>query len=324
MNWVDGVILVTFLIYTLEGLRRGFIEQTLELIGFFLTIVISLWTYQPLGHWLVDNVGLQQIPAELLAFLLDWVILQTLYSIALKYAYPLIPVKLRTTVTNRVAGVVPAMLKAFIIIAVILTVVVGVPVPAQLKTAITTSALGSRFVDRSSQVEASINRVFGRDIKKSLTFLTVPAQTEEIVAPDERIDLKFTTDDVTIDPSSEQRMLKLVNEERLKVGLKALVWDESLVKVARAHSVDMFKRGYFAHENLDGLSPFDRINNANIEYQAAGENLAYTATVELAHAGLMRSPGHRANILEEDFGRVGIGVIDGGIYGKMFTQNFRD
>lgn len=324
MNWVDGAIVLTFVLYTLEGLRRGFIEQSLELAGFFLTIIIGLWTYQPIGRWLVDNVGVQQSAAQPLAFLLDWVVLQVLYSVALKFAYPLIPLKLRTAVPNRIAGVLPALLKSFVIIAVILTVLAVATVPAPLKQAITNSTLGSKFVGQSSRVELVVNRIFGGDIKKSLTFLTVPAQNEEIIAPDERIDLKFTTDDVTIDPSSEQRMLRLVNEERQKVGLTALVWDEALAKVARAHSMDMFARGYFSHENLDGKSPFDRIDKAGIEYQAAGENLAYTASVDLAHAGLMRSPGHRANILEEDFGRVGIGVIDGGIYGKMFTQNFRD
>lgn len=324
MNWVDGVIIVTFLIYLAEGLRRGFIEQLLELIGFFITIFVALWTYQPLGVWLVDNVGVQQTAAEPLAFLLDWVFLQVLYSIALRYAYPLVPEKIRTAVTNRVAGAVPALLKATIIVAVLLTVIAILPVPERLKNSVNNSTLGSSFVARSGDVESLLNRVFGRDIKQSLTFLTVPAQNEEIIAPDERVDLKFTTDDVKIDTTSEQTMLRLINQERLKEGLPALVWDEAAAKVARAHSVDMFKRGYFSHENPDGLSPFDRMEKAGITYSAAGENLAYAATVELAHAGLMRSPGHRANILEKDFGRVGIGVIDGGIYGKMFTQNFRD
>jgi uncharacterized protein YkwD len=119
-------------------------------------------------------------------------------------------------------------------------------------------------------------------------------------------------------------MLVLINQERAKAGLAALAWDEDLAKVARAHSTDMFARGYFAHKNPDGLSPFDRMANAGITFKAAGENLAYAATVELAHGGLMRSPGHRANILEKDFGRVGIGIIDAGPYGKMFTQSFRD
>jgi uncharacterized protein YkwD len=38
----------------------------------------------------------------------------------------------------------------------------------------------------------------------------------------------------------------------------------------------------------------------------------------------MKSPGHRENIMHKDFGRVGIGIMDGGIRGLMVTQNFRD
>lgn len=38
----------------------------------------------------------------------------------------------------------------------------------------------------------------------------------------------------------------------------------------------------------------------------------------------MESPGHRANILNPEFGRLGIGILDGGIYGLMITQNFRN
>ena len=84
----------------------------------------------------------------------------------------------------------------------------------------------------------------------------------------------------------------------------------------------MFEKGFFSHYNLQGESPFDRMDKAGISYVAAGENLALTPTVAIAHQGLMDSPGHRANILSPDFGRIGIGVIDGGIYGKMFVQEF--
>ena len=66
------------------------------------------------------------------------------------------------------------------------------------------------------------------------------------------------------------------------------------------------------------------MEKAGISYQAAGENLAYAPNVDVAHTGLMNSEGHRANILSADFGKVGIGVIDGGVYGKMFVQEFTD
>lgn len=324
MNWTDGVIIFVFLLYLYEGYRRGFIEQCLELVGFVVTIFAAIWTYQPLANFLVTRVGLIQNAAEAAGFLLIWVAWQALYSLVLRLSYPAIPYKIRTSVSNRLAGIVPATLKATVIVAVLLTMTVIMSVPVQLKEEINSSAIGSKFVAQSSKVEAALSSIAGRDIKQSLTFLTVPAQTEEIVAPDERVDLKFSTTDVTVDTSSEQKMLNLVNSERAKAGLPALKWNQQLAEVGRNHAKDMLAKGYFAHENLDGLSPFDRMDRANFTYTAAGENIAYAANVDLAHGGLMRSPGHRANILSKDFGRVGIAVIDGGIYGKMFAQEFAD
>lgn len=322
MNWVDLIIILTFLVYLTEGLRRGFLEQLLELLGFFITVFLALWTYQPIGRWLVAHVGLQQLVAEPMAFLLDWVLLQSLYSIALRLLYPLIPPKWRNNEPNHFAGVIPALLKGYIIVSILITMVAILPVPAQLKFEVNSSPLGGHFIAQSSTVESYLDKIFGRDIKESLTFLTVPAQNEQVIESNQKVDLKFTTEDVSVDKVSEQKMFTLLNGERVKAGLPALVWDERLAVVARAHSIDMFKRGYFAHENPDGQSPFDRMAAVGITYESAGENLAYAANVTLAHDGLMRSPGHRANILDKDYGKVGIGVIDGGIYGKMFTQDF--
>ena len=97
-----------------------------------------------------------------------------------------------------------------------------------------------------------------------------------------------------------------------------------MTKLARAHSNDMFVRGYFAHNTPEGKNPFDRMKEARISYLAAGENLALAQTLEIAHTGLMNSPGHRANILNPAFGRLGIGIMDGGFYGLMISQEFRN
>jgi uncharacterized protein YkwD len=61
-----------------------------------------------------------------------------------------------------------------------------------------------------------------------------------------------------------------------------------------------------------------------VRFLIAGENLALAPSVPLAHAGLMNSPGHRANILRRQFGRVGIGIMDGGAHGLIVTQKFRN
>jgi uncharacterized protein YkwD len=117
-------------------------------------------------------------------------------------------------------------------------------------------------------------------------------------------------------------MLDLVNGERTRARLRPLAADERLRQVARAHSLEMFELDYFSHSSPTSGSPFDRMHAAGIPFVVAGENLAYAPNVDIAHQGLMNSPGHRANILRPEFGRVGIGVIRSLVQGSMFTQDF--
>ena len=125
-----------------------------------------------------------------------------------------------------------------------------------------------------------------------------------------------------MDEQAEMQMFIMVNHERMSRGIQALSSDTQLAALARLYGKDMFARGYFSHYNLEGQSPFDRMQAAGISFTAAGENLALAPSTDLAMQGLMNSPGHRANILSTEFHKVGIGVIDGGIYGLMFVQEF--
>ena len=119
-------------------------------------------------------------------------------------------------------------------------------------------------------------------------------------------------------------MLELVNQERASRGLKPLEPDPEMTEVARRHSADMFRRGYFSHYTPEGKDPFERMRESDVRFRTAGENLALAPTLRQAHTGLMNSPGHRANILRPQFGRVGIGILDGGRRGLMVTQKFRN
>lgn len=122
--------------------------------------------------------------------------------------------------------------------------------------------------------------------------------------------------------AEELQLLQLVNEERLQAGLNELKIHPGLVELARLKSKDMIALHYFAHQSPTYGSPFEMMQQAGIAYTYAGENLAGASTVARAHTSLMNSPGHRANILNSNFTHVGIGIVDGGPYGKMVTQMF--
>ena len=120
----------------------------------------------------------------------------------------------------------------------------------------------------------------------------------------------------------EQDIFRLTNLERVKNGLVQLAWSDALASVARAHSQDMVSRNFFSHINPDGLDPYARMSRAGISYTAAAENIAAAATADLIVQSWMNSPGHRANILNPLFGKIGIGVVADSKYGIMATQNF--
>ena len=121
-------------------------------------------------------------------------------------------------------------------------------------------------------------------------------------------------------------VLDLVNTERAKQGLNPLSLDEKLNNVAYAHSKDMADNNFFSHTNLKGQSPFDRMKNAGISYRAAAENIAAgQKTPEQVVKSWMNSDGHRKNILNGSFNKMGLGYYktQGG-YGTYWTQVFTD
>ena len=113
-----------------------------------------------------------------------------------------------------------------------------------------------------------------------------------------------------------------MNVERSKAGLAPLQVDYRLVQTARAKSQDMITGGYFDHQSPTLGSPFDQMSRAGITYHYAGENIAGNSSAAGAMTSWMNSSGHRANILNPNFNHIGIGVVDGGPYGKMLTQQF--
>ncbi|MGY1763135.1 CAP domain-containing protein [Geodermatophilus sp. SYSU D00779] len=126
---------------------------------------------------------------------------------------------------------------------------------------------------------------------------------------------------VPADPTAEAAVLALVNEARVDAGCGALTADPALAAVARAHSADMRDRDYFSHTSPEGLSPFDRAEQAGVDYSRA-ENIAFgQADAAAVMEAWLESPGHRANILDCELTKLGVGVAEGP-GGPWWTQLF--
>ncbi|NRT80899.1 CAP domain-containing protein [Clostridium beijerinckii] len=127
---------------------------------------------------------------------------------------------------------------------------------------------------------------------------------------------------ISMQNSAEDKILQLMNEKRKEAGLQPLTIDNTLVQVARYKSDDMIQNNFFDHTNPDGTKWTNWLHTIGYTYTTAGENIAYNTSdpVELFNQW-WNSPGHRANMMNEKYTKVGIGVI----YGNnkyMGTQEF--
>jgi len=318
-NAIDIVLVVLVLLSALNGWRRGFIMGLLDLLGWILSLVAGLRFYQPVARWLGARVDLwSEVWDQPLAFILIAASVAGAVHL-LSYAFlRRLSEDVHERSLNRLFGLIPGLANGLITAAIVAALLLSVPLHEGLSERARSSALVNRLAVYTERLENALHPVFGDAIARTLNLLTVQPDS------DERVNLPFTVPVSRPRPDLEAEMLRLVNTERIAAGLGALAADPELTEVARSHSADMFARGYFAHDTPEGRDPFDRIRAADVRFLTAGENLALARTVQIAHTGLMNSPGHRANILRPEFGHVGIGIMDGGMRGVMVTQNFRN
>ncbi|MDQ5823805.1 MAG: CvpA family protein [Chloroflexota bacterium] len=334
-SWPDLLVIASVGMSAWAATRRGFLAVLLSLVGFVLSLLISFTFYRAIAAWLTSAFHWNPVWTVPLAFVGLWVLVEALFGLVETLLVRRLFFRLNYSATSRGLAVLPGAAQGLVAAAVFLTMLALIPLGTGIRNDILNSPIAGRLVDTTLTIERPLEGIFGPAAREALGFITVrppsnpgegtPGQGgENGGSEDEGVELNFTVNDATADPSTEEAMLALVNRERAAHGLEPLVMDPELVLVARAHADDMFKRGYFAHDTPEGTDPFQRMDAANIQYRLAGENLALAPTLDIAHNGLMNSPGHRANILKDGFRKVGIGVLDGGLYGKMFVQEFTD
>ncbi|MFW6076071.1 MAG: CvpA family protein [Chloroflexota bacterium] len=319
MNLLDAVIILLLITGIAMGIQRGFLRTSLDLIVLVSAAFAGAILYRPisqhLGEWFdVQGAGINAL-SLILGALGILVILNLIISVAI------VPhlLALRYTSLIRVAdsgfGVVPGIIYGLLFGAILTLAIESVSFGESVDRALADSDLAGRLRTGATTATSGLAQQTGMDLA-DFTYVVVPEEESSYRIP------PSDSPDLDVAESREAEILDLVNQERVDRGLDSLTWDPSLVRVARGHSREMLELGYFSHSSPNTGMLGDRLGAAGVDYVRAGENLAYAPSVRVAHRGLMQSDGHRANILEPSFQRVGIGVIRGADGTLMVTQVF--
>jgi uncharacterized protein YkwD len=109
---------------------------------------------------------------------------------------------------------------------------------------------------------------------------------------------------------AERDLFAAVNQARRAQGLAQLRWDESLATAARRHAKVMAERGSAQHGFEGEPSLSARVKQAGAHFSWLSENVIQGPSTEFIHVQFMKSPPHRANILDRDMDSIGIGVVE--------------
>jgi len=318
LNLVDVLLLLLLVSGALTGWHRGFMFGLLDLARWIGSLWAGLRFYPSAAAWLEKVAGWSPAWTLPVAFIGVTLVASLLLHLVISLLFQQLAPAVHTRGYNRVLGLVPGLFGGLVTAAIAAALLLAAPLPARVEASVQHSELAHQLASYTDWMKMALARDFEEASRRTLNKLTVAPGSEEFIK------LPYRVAHAKPQPDLEAEMLRLINEERAANGLAALEADTALREVARQHSADMFRRGYFSHHSPDGDDPFDRIRQAHIRFLAAGENLALAPSLTIAHQGLMNSPGHRANILQQRFGRVGIGVLYGGAGKLMITQNFRN
>lgn len=314
----DALLVLVLLLSLWAGWRRGLLSGAAELIALVVSLSLA-WAAGPLlASWAQGQgwaLGVWALPA---AVLLAYVLTRLLLGAWLGSGLAAMPARAHRHVGNRLLGLLPGAANGLIHMLLLLMLWQALPLGDAAARSARESLLAKPLAPFAEWLQDRVAAVFEPAWSEAMRRTTVQPGTRE------RLELPFSVPGAPVRPMLEAQMLDLVNQARRDHGLKPVVADLEATEVARAHSLDMLAHGYFSHVSPQGQDPFDRMRQGGLRYRAAGENLALAPNVVQAHEGLMNSPGHRANILRPTFGRLGIGIVDGGRHGLMVTQKFRD
>jgi uncharacterized protein YkwD len=317
-NYIDLIILVILTFFIAEGIRVGLWPMLADFFSLLFALLVGLVVYPYVSDLIKSSFSITHSFSNVLGFLFASVIAGAFFNYLISLVVHKIPMSLWKNRWNHFVAIIPAFFEALVLISFATTLVIGIPISPKIKSDISDSRIGEVVLRNTSVFSSKVNDVFGGAIEDSLSYLTVHPQSDEIIP----IATKVQT--LTTDSESETEMFNVTNEERRKHGIGSLSWDDDLSKVGREYGIDMWQRKFFGHYSPEGENVGDRLRNMDIDFTYAGENLALAPGVTIAHVGLMNSEGHRENILDKNYKKLGIGCVDNGVYGKIFVQVFSD
>ena len=316
IDFALGVLLVVVLY---RGYRRGFIRELADLLLLVVGALVAFRTADASSSFLESWTGASPIVSRLVGGFVVFFAIQFGGAYLLRRLMRMMgPVR----TVDRVAGVAAAGVWLVIGVTMMLLVASAIPFGDPIDGLLGRSRAVELVAGDESAAKNAVSAIVGDRVLEALVNLNQLLGDRQVVVDG--------TDTVTIPVlegglvdarEAATAVFDLLNRARVDAGVDPLAWSTALAEVAAGHGFEMYEEGYFSHVSPATGTVADRMAKVGILYRVVGENLALSPTAESVHDGLMASLGHRENMLDERFTRVGISAVEGPL-GLMVVQVF--
>ncbi len=297
-NWIDLVIILFIIFYFWEGSLRGFINLFFEFLGFLIAFIFGLASYATISGFLISNFSLPHGLSNSLSFAGVMLSILPVCSYVFGKLEERIPNKALQHQVNKIFTAPPLLGNLLILFLTGTLLSTALPYKAEMKQAVTSSYFVGKAVVFLHDSEVYWHTIIQKPIVNTFNFLTVNPNLSE------KVSLHFTQKDVETEPVLAQELGISINALRMQNNLPVLVYDPVLAELAVQQGKNVF--------------------GAGVMIPLASENVALAPTIQLAQHGFMDSPVHRDILLFSGYKKMGVGVVDGGIYGKIIVEAFAD
>ena len=321
IEYIELFVYIFIVFFVINGWKKGFLLQFFYLMVLLISIALSFRYSDQVGSyissWFNSNIQLSEIFGGVLIFI-------TVLTVSSFFQNFLVNNKKQRDVGNNLLGGSVSLLVSNLILTLIFTITSIISVPQFFEDTIENSNLVSFYTDTSGTPQQALELITGTDLIKVVSRIKdLTGKSSVVVGEQGCIEIpKYSLSNLSNNNEQKDELYALLLTERSNQNLAPLELSEKLSDIALNYAYTMYQDGFWCHKNpKNGELVGDRLSKQGFPYNDIGENHALSSSVRSGHISLMNSESHKNTILDNEFKRVGIGIVSGPL-GLIIVQIF--
>ena len=321
IEYIELFVYIFIVFFVINGWKKGFLLQFFYLMVLLISISLSFRYSDQVGSyissWFNSNIQLSEIFGGVLIFI-------TVLTVSSFFQNFLANNQKQRDVGNKLLGGFVSLLVSNLILTLIFTITSIISVPQFFEDTLENSNLVSFYTDTSGTPQQALELITGTDLIKVVSRIKdLTGKSSVVVGEQGCIEIpKYSLSNLSNNNEQKDELYELLLTERSNQNLAPLELSEKLSNIALNYAYVMYQDGFWCHKNpKNGELVGDRLSKQGFPYIDIGENLALSSSIRSGHISLMNSESHKNTILDNEFKRVGIGIVSGPL-GLIIVQIF--